>query len=252
MAQTVFNRCEKKYLLTMDQYEELLSKVGYRMKLDQYGEHTISNIYYDTYDNLLIRRSIEKPKYKEKLRLRSYGVPKMDTTVFLEIKKKYKGVVNKRRIALKLDEAYAYLNEGVRPEKDSQILREIDFMLGREKLIPALYLAYDRKAYFDEQDPEFRLTFDKNIRSRRDDVRLEDGDRGEPLLDRDKVLMESKIMGAVPYWFSAVMAELKIYPVSFSKYGNIYKKETVKNQRLSIYGGMKNDEQYIGLREFPA
>ena len=235
MIQTVFNRCEKKYLISRNQYNGLLDKIKDRMVEDEYGEHTVSNIYYDTHDNLLIRRSIEKPPYKEKLRLRSYGIPNPESTVFIEIKKKYAGIVNKRRISLPLEDAYAYLNDGIRPEMDSQILREIDFLLGRVKLLPALYLAYDRVAYLDREEPDFRLTFDKNIRSRRDHVNLENGDRGELLLDMDTFLMESKILGSVPLWFSAILAELKIYPASFSKYGSIYQKETLRNQKLSIY-----------------
>lgn len=254
MAQTVFNRYEKKYMMDTGQFAELVDAVSYRMETDQYGEHTICNIYYDTPDSLLIRRSIEKPRYKEKLRLRSYGVPGPESTVFLEIKKKYNKVVNKRRIPLKLWEAYDYIEKGIRPEKDSQILHEIDFMLERYPLERSLYLAYDRVAMFDKEDPDFRLTFDKRIRSRRSNVALEKGDAGTLLLPEDIRLMETKILGATPLWFSHILAELKIRPVSFSKYGTIYKKELAGQSALRGSSGRYADATeliYEGSRHLP-
>ena len=225
MSQLVFNRYEKKYLMPGAVYDELWERLMEHMVVDQYGLSTICNIYYDTPDDLLIRRSIEHPKYKEKLRLRSYGVPQKDGKVFLEIKKKYDKIVNKRRIELPLQGAYDYLNLGIRPENDCQILREIDFFLQRYQLQPKLYLAYDRVALYGKEDPEFRLTFDSRIRSRRVNVGLEYGDSGTLLLPDSWYLMESKIQNAAPKWFSDLLTELMIYSTSFSKYGNIYKKE---------------------------
>lgn len=225
MAQTVFNRYEKKYLMPESVYLELRQRLAPYMQEDQYGLHTICNIYYDTPDHLLIRRSIEKPVYKEKLRLRSYGIPTLDSTVFLEIKKKYRKVVNKRRIQLTLREAYNYVEHGIRPKEESQILREIDFFLQRYPLQRGLFLAYDRIALFGKEDPSFRVTFDQRIRSRRAVMGLENGSFGKELLPEGYYLMESKILGATPVWFTQILSELAIYPVSFSKYGNIYKKE---------------------------
>ena len=225
MAQMVFNRIEKKYLLTAESYACLRKALAPYMEEDEYGLHTICNIYYDTADYRLIRRSIEKPVYKEKLRLRSYGIPQADSRVFLEIKKKYDKVVNKRRISLSLEEAYRYLEEGVRPKKDSQILREMDFFLQRYPLQKGLYLAYDRLALSGREDPDFRLTFDTDIRCRWEDMALERGDHGRPLLPEGYRLMESKVMGSTPLWFSALLASLRIYPASFSKYGYFYKEK---------------------------
>lgn len=222
MAECVFNRYEKKYLLPEPIYLALRKQLKPYMNEDCYGLHTICNIYYDTEDNYLVRRSIDKPAYKEKLRLRSYGVPNMDSRVFLEIKKKFKGVVNKRRIPLTLQEAYDYLEHGIRPSKDSQILRELDYFLKRYPVQQGLYLAYDRIALAGIENPDFRVTFDQNIRSRRFDMGLEKGDKGLLLLPKGYYLMESKVMGATPLWFTHILSELSIYPVSFSKYGNIY------------------------------
>ncbi|MEG2174325.1 MAG: polyphosphate polymerase domain-containing protein [Oscillospiraceae bacterium] len=225
MVQSVFNRYEKKYVMPQTIYHELRRRLCSHMQEDEYGLHTICNIYYDTPDAVLIRRSIEGPVYKEKLRLRSYGIPTLDSKVFLEIKKKYCKVVNKRRIRLTLQEAYDYVERGIRPQKESQILREIDFFLSRYPLCRSVYLAYDRIALFGRQDPNWRVTFDQNIRSRRTLLGLENGDMGEFLLPKGYHLMESKVMGATPLWFTQMLSELCIYPVSFSKYGNLYKKE---------------------------
>lgn len=225
MAQTVFNRYEKKYLMPEHIYLALREQLAPYMQEDAYGLHTICNIYYDTPEHDLIRRSIEHPVYKEKLRLRSYGVPSTTSPVFLEIKKKYRSVVNKRRIQLTLGAAYDYVERGIRPPEDSQILREIDFFLRRYPLRRGLYLAYDRVALFARRDPEFRVTFDWNIRSRRHRMGLEQGSQGEPLLPEGFCLMESKVMGATPLWFAGILSDLAVYPVSFSKYGSIYRKE---------------------------
>ncbi len=225
MSANVFNRYEKKYILSGYVYSLLRSRLARHMTVDQYGRHTICNIYYDTPDSLLIRRSIEKPVYKEKLRLRSYGVPSPSSTVYLEIKKKYKKIVNKRRIGLTLQEAYDYIEHGIRPQEDSQILRELDFFLERYPLQKGLYLAYDRVAFFGNEDKNFRVTFDRNIRSRREHMELEAGDFGDLLLPRGYILMESKVMGSTPLWFANLLSELQIYPASFSKYGNIYRRE---------------------------
>jgi len=225
MAQLVFSRREKKYLMPEEVYRPFMDDLLRSMEIDRYGLHTICNIYLDTSDDLLVRRSIEKPIYKEKLRLRSYGVPGPDQTVFLEIKKKYQGIVTKRRAELALDEANDYLDRGIRPSKDSQILREIDFFLERYPLKKRLFLAYDRIALFGRDDPEFRVTFDTGIRSRRVMTGLENGDGGAFLLPEGWHLMESKITGAVPLWFTRLLSRYSIYPTSFSKYGSIYKKE---------------------------
>ncbi|MCR5293904.1 MAG: polyphosphate polymerase domain-containing protein [Lachnospiraceae bacterium] len=226
MIQTVFNRYERKFLMTDSVYQALRLRLAPYMQVDDYGLTTISNIYYDTPDRHFLNRSIEKPAYKEKLRLRSYGVPDMDSTVFLEIKKKYKGIVNKRRIALPLREAYDYIEKGDRPNlPDCQILREFDYFLSRWPMEKGVYVAYDRIALFGKEDPSFRVTFDTNIRSRKKGMALENGDMGELLLPEGWHLMESKILGATPLWFSHILSELEIRPVSFSKVGNILLKD---------------------------
>lgn len=223
MAQKVFKRYEKKYLLSAGQEEQLLERLKGYMALDKYGETTICNIYFDTPDFDLIRQSIEAPLYKEKLRLRSYGVPENpEHKVFVEIKKKFKGIVYKRREQLRLKEAEDYLYRGIHPEKDSQILREIDWFLKTNPVKPQVYLSYDRRAFAGIEDPELRLTIDRNIRCRRTGLNLIEGSAGETLLPDKTFLMEIKIADAMPLWMSDILSELKIYPVSISKYGRYY------------------------------
>ena len=229
-SNSIFERFEKKYMLDRETYNLLLEAIEPYMRMASYGKHTIGNIYYDTNTYELIRHSIEKPVYKEKLRLRCYGVPNEESTVYLELKKKYDGIVYKRRIALTLTEAEAYLNEGFKPQQDSQILREIDYFISFYNVRPKVYLAYDRIAYFGIEDSDVRITFDHNIRSRQYDLSLGKGDYGEPLLDEYKHLMEIKVKGAMPMWLSKILSDLEIYPASFSKYGNVYKTTILPNR----------------------
>lgn len=231
MAIEVFNRCEKKYLVNEDMYKKIVDDILPYMDMDKYNKdnqfYTIANIYFDTEDDLLIRQSLEKPIYKEKLRLRGYGVPNMNDKVFLEIKKKYKGIVYKRRTQLKLAESYDYFNYGYIEKKEymnQQVINEIDYMINRYKLVPKLYLSYDRKAFFCKEDDDFRLTFDTNVRTRRDDLRLEAGSYGEQLLKQGELIMEVKASKGIPLWFVECLSKNNLYPVSISKYGTEYKK----------------------------
>ncbi|MGN0183288.1 MAG: polyphosphate polymerase domain-containing protein [Candidatus Ornithomonoglobus sp.] len=231
MAIEVFNRYEHKYLINKETYKKVLNVMDKHMELDEHNPghepYTIANIYYDTDDNLLIRKSLEKPVYKEKLRLRSYGVPDEDAKVFLEIKKKVNGIVNKRRTTLSLEEAYNFTRTGAAPElkpyMNKQVLNEITYFLQLYDLRPKLYLAYDRVAYFEKDNPDLRISFDTNIRSRRYDLHLEDGDYGEQLLEPDTYLMEIKTGLAKPLWLTEMLTELDIKRMSFSKYGTEYK-----------------------------
>lgn len=225
MAQTVFNRVEKKYMLSQEKFELFLADLMEYMEVDEYGQHTICNIYYDTEQNDLIRHSIEKPVYKEKLRLRSYGIPQINDNVFLEIKKKYNGIVNKRRIMLPLSSAYGYLHYKIKPCEATQILKELDYFTERYVLLPKLFLAYERIALFGKEDGEFRVTFDTNIRSRTTDLGLEKGNHGSLLLEAGTHLMEVKITNTTPLWFSKLLSKHSVFNTSFSKYGSIYKQQ---------------------------
>lgn len=225
----IFQRVEKKYMLTREQYEYLINAISPYMAPDQYGETEIRNIYFDNADNELIETSLLKPTYKEKLRLRSYGVPKMDSTVFFEIKKKYRGIVYKRRISMKLKEAYAYIDGGKLPESiEGNIPTEIDYMMNRYSLTPKAFISYKRVAWTCERDPDLRITFDRDITSRYDDTRLESTADGHKILPKDTVLMEIKIPGAMPLWLAHILSEKNIFPHSFSKFGTAHVQNRIK------------------------
>lgn len=228
MAIKSFKRYEKKFLLNQQQYDVLVSKLSDYMEPDQHcldgKNYSIYNIYYDTVHSDVIRHSISKPYYKEKLRLRSYKVPKKPTDkVFLELKKKINGIVNKRRVVLTLQEAKDFVERGVRPPSrdymSEQVISEIAYYLSHELVKPVVYIGYTRKAFFAKNDPEFRLTFDSKILTRRENLTLESGYYGEDILKENQYLMDVKILGAIPVWFTQILSELEIYNTKFSKYG---------------------------------
>ncbi len=219
----VFQRIEVKYLLDDTQYTELMKRLENMAAIDSYGKTSILNIYFDTPDFKLIERSLDKPIYKEKLRLRTYGTAKDDTNAFIEIKKKYKGVVYKRRISMPYSEAMDYLVNGKPIEKRSQISDEIDYFLQYYKGIrPAMAISYDRIAMAGTEDPDLRITFDTNIRWRTDKLSLKEGNRGKDILLPGQHLMELKIAGAMSMELARILDELNIRKTSFSKYGKGY------------------------------
>lgn len=221
--QTVFKRYELKYLLTPEQKEIILDAMRDRMVPDSYGRSTIRNVYYDTESYILIRRSIEKPVYKEKLRMRSYVRAAKNEDVFVELKKKYKGVVYKRRISLPEDEASAWIGGSSECTVKNQISKEIDYFKSYYGgLRPSVFLSYEREAYFSKDDGGFRVTFDDNILYRTDDISLCGDIYGSPVLPTGKVLMEIKCGGGIPLWMSSVLSKERIYKTSFSKYGKAY------------------------------
>ena len=222
-VQTVFKRYELKYMLTLEQKAKVLAAMQPYMKLDKYGRTTIRNIYYDTDTYLLIRRSIEKPAYKEKLRIRSYSRADRDSTVFVELKKKYKSIVYKRRISLPEEEAMEWISGERHCHKHTQIANEIDYFLDYYKtLYPAVFLSYEREAFYARDGSDFRVTFDDNILCRQEDLSLESEVYGTPILPEGKVLMEIKCSGGIPLWMTHVLSKEMIYKTSFSKYGTAY------------------------------
>lgn len=224
-----FQRIEQKYVLSEDEYNSLFEKINRYIEKDKYYQSTICNIYFDNESDDLIVKSMEKPIYKEKVRVRSYNTPDVNDNVFLELKGKFKGVVFKRRVEVKLEELYKYIETGELPNvSNMQIMKEIDYVIKRYNLKPKIYLAYDRLSFYDKNDINFRITFDSNLRSRKDDLKLELGDAGR-LYDNNKFyIMELKSLTAIPLWFIKILSELKIYPKSFSKYGRVYCKSKEK------------------------
>lgn len=238
--QCSFERYEKKYFLTPAQQEDLLIRMKPYIKADDYGKYTICSIYYDTDDWQIIRESIEKPDYKEKLRVRSYGVPKEDGKIFIELKKKCGGIVYKRRMTAAAHMAEPFLNGLIPPNHFGQIGREIAWFQNFHKTSPKVFIAYDRTAFAGTEDTELRITFDTNMRWRDTDLNLCHGDYGQPIISDDRILMEIKMPGVCPLWLSRLLSEEGIFPVSFSKYGtcyceNILRKNTNKSKKEAFH-----------------
>lgn len=220
-----FQRYEKKYLLGREQFEKFWQDMEPMLKPDAFFESLICSIYYDSDSYSLIRKSIDKPVYKEKLRLRSYG----GDTAFVELKKKYKGIVYKRRVELPVEDAERWLNEGVLPG-DGQVIREIEWMRSqRGPLVPAALIACDRKSYVAKDDPELRFTFDSSIRWRNTELSLSAGDWGEELLQNGEILMEIKMPESSPMWLAHALSKHGVFPTSFSKYGTCYTNNLMEN-----------------------
>lgn len=236
MSNSTFRRKEVKFLLNSRQRAALEQAMRDHMEADEYGESTICSLYYDTPDSRLIRRSLEKPHYKEKLRLRSYGTARPDGTVYIELKKKYDGIVYKRRIAMQEKTATAWLAGRTGRPEDCQIAREIDWFLGfYGNLAPAMMLCYDRIAYFCPADENLRITMDRNIRWRTDDLTLTASAVGEQLLRPGQSLLEIKCANAMPLWLVDALNKNGIHRISFSKYGTAY--NTLHTREMIEKGG---------------
>lgn len=229
-----FERYEKKFILQPNQWDRFMMEFEKYMQLDEYGLHTICSLYYDTSDFAYVRHSLDKPDFKEKLRVRSYGIPTKDHLVFLELKKKLKDITYKRRVGLKLEESEQYMANLVLPENPDLTWKEIDWFCHRTPLEPKVIISYDRLAFFAKDNPDFRVTLDQRIRWREDRLDLSKGDAGSLLLAPGAVLIEVKTMDALPLWLCSLLSKEKLYPVGYSKYGFAYgeiakKRELVQN-----------------------
>lgn len=235
-AQMTFKRYEVKYILTRSQRERLTEAMKGHLALDMYGRNTIRNIYFDTDSYRLVRDSIEKPLYKEKLRVRSYRKAEGDSAVFVELKKKYESVVYKRRLSLPHRLAMNALETGRPLPADGQIAREIEAFRAfyGDTLRPAMLLCYEREAYAPVDGDDFRLTLDENIRWRTDDIDLSGSAVGSMILPRDAVLMELKSPGGYPMWMVRFLSENQIYKTSFSKYGVAYWQMTAQRKEGGV------------------
>ena len=229
MKETIFTfkRVEKKYLLSAEAYPRLLGRLAEHLEPDDFHQSTVRSIYYDWDDYRLIRHSLDKPLYKEKLRLRSYRRPTPESEVFVELKKKYKGVVYKRRVASTEQAAMRWLAGETPPPQDSQMAREIDWFLHENRPSPKVLISCDRTAWRAKEDPALRITFDEAIRWRDSDLLLSHGSAGELLLPGGEVLMELKIPEAAPLWLAHLLSEERVFPTGFSKYGVCYSQNLV-------------------------
>lgn len=244
MAYTaLFQRHELKYLLDLSQYAALRDALTLYMEPDRWPHSTVRSLYFDTPNLVLARRSAEKPAYKEKLRLRSYGPASGETPVFVELKKKYRGQVYKRRCQAGYTQAMAWLCGQSEAPESSATAREIDrFLVFYDSLAPALLVSYERDslrlraggslsdalmpaalAAHDPSSPELRVTFDRALKASAAHLSLNAQASGVQLLPSSQVLMEVKCAQAIPLWLSGLLSELHLYPSTFSKYGRAWR-----------------------------
>ncbi len=233
MAVTVMQRYEMKYLLNARQTDYLCRQLEGYMQIDEYGLTSIASLYYDTSNARLIRESLEKQKFKEKLRLRSYGLATDKSPVYLELKRKYDGVVYKRRIQSTITDVDSFFS-GYDTLGNGQIQKELTYFRDYYKtIIPACLIIYDRVAYF-EPDGDLRLTIDYKPRYRMENLSLTKSMEGLPLLDTGWSILEVKVQGAMPLWLSSILNNGRIYKSSFSKYGEAYRQKLLKQKEKTI------------------
>ena len=226
----VMKRYEVKYILTKEQAEYLVDALKGHMEVDQYGKTSIASLYYDTVSFRLIRTSMEKPEFKEKVRLRSYGLATPGKPVFLELKRKAYGIVYKRRVVTSFDDVTRFFNGESNIFANGQIAKEITYFRDYYgTLIPACLIIYDRVAYF-EPNGDLRLTIDYNPRYRLDNLNLDTSMDGISLLNEGEAILEIKVQEAIPLWLSSILDKGKIYKGSFSKYGEAYKQQILKSR----------------------
>ena len=228
-----FRRVEKKYILNERQYILFKNALKEYMVEDEHGVSTICNIYFDTQQYELVQHSITKPVFKDKIRLRSYNIPNLNSKIYLEIKRKYDGVVSKRRIEMNLKEFYEYMNNKNSIESN-QVKKELDYYFKHYELEPKMFLSYYREAFYGKDDRDLRITFDNNIIARNYDLNIENGNYGISILDKNKYIVEIKTLGAMPMWLVKVLDELKISPAGFSKYGEAYTQLVLNRYEMVI------------------
>ena len=228
MAKEVFNRYELKFPMNLATYSELIKKVEPHFIADAYGDaegfYSITNLYFDTWDNFFHEQNVNREPFRQKLRLRTYGDAMLDDSCYVEIKKKYNGLSNKRRTSMKLRDAYAFLGmEGDQIGKtvensNDYVLQEIDYFKNYYHLEPKTIISYDRKALHREDDCDVRVTFDKNLRTRTKDLRLEHGNYGDMFTPEDFIVMEVKVADCIPLWFAEIVDQFGLTGLKFSKY----------------------------------
>jgi hypothetical protein len=228
-----FQRHEQKYLLDTFQYAQFTSVLNEFACADTYGLSTIYSVYYDNDEFGIARNSPHKSVYKEKLRLRSYGIPKPGDTVYLELKKKLKGITYKGRISLLFTGMEQCLNSRPDNYPRNYILNEMEWVLNYYKPSPQFMICYDRRAFQGLKDETLRITFDTNIRWRTSGLDFSRGPYGSPMIGENEYLMELKVENSIPPYLAAHLSRLKIFPLSFSKYRTAY--ESLMNERTVRY-----------------
>lgn len=205
------------------------------MKYDKFGDqgnYKIVSLYFDSDDHIIYNQTLNNSRFRQKLRLRIYENATLDDDAFLEIKQKYNRVVNKRRTTLKLRDVYDYLEKSnfqTINVSNSQIMSEIDSFKNLYQLRPELIISYERQALIGIEDPDLRITFDYNLRCRKDTLRIENGSQGMNFVDPNLVILEVKVSHSVPLWLSRLLSHHACLRKSVSKYCTSF--ELINNQK---------------------
>ncbi len=247
----VFRRVEKKYIISQEQKEEFLKICQKNLKKNKYFESTVCSVYFDTKnDDLIIKqidKPLDKPDFKEKVRLRSYNVPKDKDYIFFELKTKHREgkdkIGDKRRFQFLLSDYYEWVSgktslveiakRKVEKTNDVQIAKEIEYVINYLKLEPKIVIACERQSYDGKKDSMLRITIDENLRYRTENLDLKAGDSGRSFFNDEKnTILEIKSARGMPLWLVSALNKLKIFPQPFSKYGKIY--QQMKGENINV------------------
>ena len=221
-----FQRKELKYLLDAPSLYRLREAVSRHLLPSEFGTSQVNSLYLDTRERSVIARSVEKPLYKEKLRIRWYRSGSLATAseAFVELKKKHKGIVYKRRLAVSPQTAIGFSRgSGL---GGSQIAREIEAARQRMgDLLPSALVICRRTSFGSDGEGELRITFDEGLRV----LDLFDGGQTVYPLEPGQVVLEVKGANAHPFWLVDALSAERAYPVAFSKYGAFYERVAARH-----------------------
>lgn len=251
VTQESFLRVEEKFALSNAQFEQLMGIIWQHLVPDQYPRYTLHSLYFDTQEFHDISKSLDHPMFKEKIRMRSYGNPTLGGNVFLESKKKFKKVGQKRRYALAYQANLEQMVGQALPTHE-QIAEELRYTFIRHHIQPKVFIRYQREAYSAKDDASFRITFDRHLRYRLNDLDLYARESDQPLAQFPDVLMEVKVLDAYPYWLAHALSTLRLYPTSFSKYGAIYKAACTRQASLENAAVLTSVQQNEKVQDIPS
>jgi SPX domain protein involved in polyphosphate accumulation len=231
VARTLNDRFELKYLTRFDTYQRIIRQLDPYAERDGYagelGRYSIISLYYDSPELACYWDKINGVPYRNKLRIRQYGSMAGSDDAYIEVKQKLLASIRKIRTRMKLTQAYDLLaaahqraetSEVIDRSPEDEVLNHVMYLRSLYNLEPKAIISYEREPYVGRYDHHLRMTFDLNLRSRAEDLRLESGPWGKYIMSPDIVLVEMKVDGRIPEWFISLVAEHNLEPCRFSKY----------------------------------
>jgi hypothetical protein len=230
VSKQLFTRYELKYLITFDTYRTLADTLIPYMQYDPFGDkqgrYSIFSLYFDSPDRKIYYETMNRAAFRQKLRLRIYNSASIDDSAYFEVKQKFKNVVNKRRTAIQLSDAYRFIEKRADVSdlenysaSNKQVLKEIRSFRDVYRLAPAVIVGYDRQAFHGIDDTDLRITFDYHLTCRNDNYRLENGmHNGAYFVPPNLVVLEVKVKHSVPLWLTKLLSEFRCPLRSVSKF----------------------------------